>query len=1163
MFRLFSLALVLLCFKASAAFAAAGAPTCLQMGGFPFQQNSCLNAADLNKSLAINWGGLPPQNGSGKGALPGTWWGNTSTSPITLEQCVNPNSCSTTFVPTDWIPWGTYNTSISPPEFLLSSSIGFTFSQVGLGVFPPPLTGAIIEGTQNTNVSPVLDWVGFGAPAVYTARRADGNGASAAALQTNDLIGDFNSWGYNGSNWQGPAAAFRSYAAEAWAINHQGTYLTFATTPIGTTRLVNQWLIGNDGGLYANGVPGGDEGPGTVNAKILYTNGTATSLGLCNTPLALTYYTTINPVTIGCDNVITASAGAVFLGSSGVPGSASFGNTSSGTVKLQPVSGALGTVTAQLPANSGIIAETNLAQTWTGLQSFAEINATGVDNTPIGQTTPAAAAFNQLTVISPGDMASDTILTTFNNTLINAAGVASGGGSTVIGFQAGPNSLTGIDNTFIGALSGAVSGTINGANNTVVGASNARSLSSGSTNTVVGAEALLAVSSAGGNTTIGYNTDPLGTGSNNTVVGFNAGQTNLTTGHANTILGYNCDLSSTGVSNELDICAGSTAILRTTGGGTPATSTTTVAGAFSAGAIATANAGIGASQTFGAAESSIGFVGDGISDNSLALTALFARTDSPTVYLAAGTYLLTTCPAATLTAASSISIIGAGSASTVFQLPTGCTLPGTTGTIWLWNGKSGVRLEHFTLNLNTPVSASRSSPVLFEAYSGSITGPFVSDIAVTNGTSPTVLFTLAAASGYTMTDPVVENSYFSLAAPATTQNQCLAMTTVPPTTGVITKAVVIGNRCVNVGFQFDGDHGYFAGNDAANWEFGTGFYLANDTTGANNTDHDNIYVGNIAHDSGTGVDINNTAHGGWEIDAVNSLFTGNSAINTGGAGFTNFGNGNQLTGNTSYNTGSNGSGGGGGAGDESALRVVATSAAASYLKSQNVSLSANNTCVSGTTTPYGLYIGSTGVGTPTVDPSNRLCGTAQAIYQQQAVPLQGYTLYSQTQTSVIAGTPALQFTALDTASYTYWHLQCHDLQAAGGSAQKMFIQVGEGATPTWQTGSQYIFTGTNAEGSGAPVNLNGLTLGGIPIDNTAIYNNATARALFSADLATPAGNNNGKTIRIASAYTSSAGLGILNGTGYWGGDQNPITGLQVVAASGNIYGTCTLTGAPN
>jgi hypothetical protein len=58
------------------------------------------------------------------------------------------------------------------------------------------------------------------------------------------------------------------------------------------------------------------------------------------------------------------------LGASGTLGTITFGNATSGTVTLAPATGALGTVTATLPANTGTIAELNFAQTWTAVQTF-------------------------------------------------------------------------------------------------------------------------------------------------------------------------------------------------------------------------------------------------------------------------------------------------------------------------------------------------------------------------------------------------------------------------------------------------------------------------------------------------------------------------------------------------------------------------------------------------------------------------------------------------------------------------------------------------------------------------------------------------------------------------------------------------------------------------
>ena len=58
------------------------------------------------------------------------------------------------------------------------------------------------------------------------------------------------------------------------------------------------------------------------------------------------------------------------LGASGTIGTLALGNATSGTVTLGTVAGALGSVTASLPANTGTIAELNLAQSWAAKQTF-------------------------------------------------------------------------------------------------------------------------------------------------------------------------------------------------------------------------------------------------------------------------------------------------------------------------------------------------------------------------------------------------------------------------------------------------------------------------------------------------------------------------------------------------------------------------------------------------------------------------------------------------------------------------------------------------------------------------------------------------------------------------------------------------------------------------
>lgn len=105
-------------------------------------------------------------------------------------------------------------------------------------------------------------------------------------------------------------------------------------------------------GAAANPIWASASGSGTVNS------GTAGQMA---------WYAGTGTAVSGNANA-TISTGALSLGASGTVGSVSLGNATSGTVTLDTVTGALGSVNAHLPANTGILAELNLTQSWTALQ---------------------------------------------------------------------------------------------------------------------------------------------------------------------------------------------------------------------------------------------------------------------------------------------------------------------------------------------------------------------------------------------------------------------------------------------------------------------------------------------------------------------------------------------------------------------------------------------------------------------------------------------------------------------------------------------------------------------------------------------------------------------------------------------------------------------------
>jgi hypothetical protein len=156
----------------------------------------------------------------------------------------------------------------------------------------------------------------------------------------------------------------------------------------------------------------------------------------------------------GCasDTSTLLSAGALSLGLSGTAGSVKMGNATSGTITIQPVTGALGSVTASLPANTGTIAELNLAQTWSALQSFnsSDLALNGATSGSIKLNAAAIAGSNTLTF-----PAGTTDFSATGGTSQVVKQTSSGGAFTVAQLACGDLSNSGT------GCSGNASGTVN------------------------------------------------------------------------------------------------------------------------------------------------------------------------------------------------------------------------------------------------------------------------------------------------------------------------------------------------------------------------------------------------------------------------------------------------------------------------------------------------------------------------------------------------------------------------------------------------------------------------------------------------------------------------------------------------------------------------------
>jgi len=90
--------------------------------------------------------------------------------------------------------------------------------------------------------------------AQYIQRRARGNSAAPAAVQSSDNLGLFSFRGYNGSTMGGSRATITAQAAGNFTGASTPTRLIFATTPVGKTVPEQVLVITPDGKVQVKGV---------------------------------------------------------------------------------------------------------------------------------------------------------------------------------------------------------------------------------------------------------------------------------------------------------------------------------------------------------------------------------------------------------------------------------------------------------------------------------------------------------------------------------------------------------------------------------------------------------------------------------------------------------------------------------------------------------------------------------------------------------------------------------------------------------------------------------------------------------------------------------------------------------------------------------------------
>jgi hypothetical protein len=130
-------------------------------------------------------------------------------------------------------------------QFVVTDS-GF----VGLGCTTP---AGFLE-IQGDNVPTNIKLTRFGGNAGIVFRAAGGSSSSPSQVLTDSLLGGFVAAGYqSGGDFSANKVGVYFLAAEDFTASAQGTYVTIATTPIGSTTKASKAVF-NDGGMDLYGV---------------------------------------------------------------------------------------------------------------------------------------------------------------------------------------------------------------------------------------------------------------------------------------------------------------------------------------------------------------------------------------------------------------------------------------------------------------------------------------------------------------------------------------------------------------------------------------------------------------------------------------------------------------------------------------------------------------------------------------------------------------------------------------------------------------------------------------------------------------------------------------------------------------------------------------------
>ena len=120
---------------------------------------------------------------------------------------------------------------------------------VGIGTTSPAYQFEVVNPANSGVVSVLGYGTGLSMGGAFYGRAARGTPASPEALQADDLLIGLGGKGYNGASWTGSRAVILMNAAETWTAGSNPAYMTFGTTPSGSTGFVERMRIDQNGNV--------------------------------------------------------------------------------------------------------------------------------------------------------------------------------------------------------------------------------------------------------------------------------------------------------------------------------------------------------------------------------------------------------------------------------------------------------------------------------------------------------------------------------------------------------------------------------------------------------------------------------------------------------------------------------------------------------------------------------------------------------------------------------------------------------------------------------------------------------------------------------------------------------------------------------------------------